>query len=206
MGKRSPSPTLPIAIPMCRMQNLAKELGVVILVGIFDETNNTYYNMIVVIDADGTELGCYHKFQTPNDPVFQTRYAKIGVGIFWDHWFPEAAQDMVLHGAEILFYPTVIGPESEDVGLYSQDHWKRVMRGHSWVNRVPLVGTRIGKEIIHSEYEMSENSLTVVSVLLVHTGEIVESADDEKEAILIAQFDLDELKSRGDCWGAFRYQ
>ncbi|KAJ1408463.1 Carbon-nitrogen hydrolase [Sesbania bispinosa] len=108
-----------------RMQELAKELGVVIPVSFFEEANNAHYNSIAIIDADGTDLGIYRKSHIPDGPgyeekfyfnlgdtgfkVFQTKYAKIGVAICWDQWFPEAARAMVLQGAEILFILLLLG-------------------------------------------------------------------------------------------------
>ncbi|KAK6138485.1 hypothetical protein DH2020_027805 [Rehmannia glutinosa] len=187
-----------------RMQNLAKELGVVIPVSFFEEANNAHYNSIVVIDADGTDLGLYRKSHIPDGPgyqekfyfnpgdtgfkVFQTKYAKIGVGICWDQWFPEAARAMVLQGAEILFYPTAIGSEPQDEGLDSRDHWKRVMQGHAGANVVPLVASnRIGKEIIQTEHGKSEiNAFYGNSFIAGPTGELIAEADDKEEAVLFA--------------------
>lgn len=204
-----------------RMQNLAKELGVVIPVSFFEEANNAHYNSIVVIDADGTDLGLYRKSHIPDGPgyqekyyfnpgdtgfkVFQTKFANIGVGICWDQWFPEAARAMVLQGAEILFYPTAIGSEPQDQGLDSRDHWKRVMQGHAGANVVPLVASnRVGKEIIETERGKSEITFYGNSFIAGPTGELVEIAGDKEEAILIAQFDLDQLKSKRCSWGIFR--
>ncbi|KAH9293724.1 hypothetical protein KI387_041071, partial [Taxus chinensis] len=135
---------------MNRMQNIARELSVVIPVSFFEEANNAHYNSVVVIDADGTDLGLYRKSHIPDGPgypekfyfnpgdtgfkVFETKFAKIGVAICWDQWFPEAARVMVLMGAEVLFYPTAIGSEPQDCGLDSSQHWKRVMQGHAGAN------------------------------------------------------------------------
>jgi len=156
-----------------RMQDLARELGVVIPVSFFEEANTAHYNSIVVIDADGKDLGLYRKSHIPDGPgyqekfyfspgdtgfqVFETKFAKIGVAICWDQWFPEAARAMVLMGAEILFYPTAIGSEPQDSNLDSSQHWKRVMQGHAGANIVPLVASnRIGKEVIETEHGLSQ--------------------------------------------------
>ncbi|XP_041993367.1 N-carbamoylputrescine amidase [Salvia splendens] len=204
-----------------RMQKLAKELGVVIPVSFFEEANNAHYNSVVVIDADGTELGLYRKSHIPDGPgyqekfyfnpgdtgfkAFQTKFAKIGVGICWDQWFPEAARAMVLQGAEILFYPTAIGSEPQDDGLDSRDHWKRVMQGHAGANLVPLVASnRIGKEIIDTEHGKSEITFYGNSFIAGPTGELIANADDKDEAILVAEFDLDKIKSKRHSWGIFR--
>ncbi|XP_024017013.1 N-carbamoylputrescine amidase [Morus notabilis] len=204
-----------------RMQKLAKELGVVIPVSFFEEANNAHYNSVVVIDADGADLGLYRKSHIPDGPgyqekfyfnpgdtgfkVFQTKFAKIGVAICWDQWFPEAARAMVLQGAEILFYPTAIGSEPQDQELDSRDHWKRVMQGHAGANLVPLVASnRIGKEIIETEHGKSQITFYGNSFIAGPTGEIVAAADAKEEAILVAQFDLDNIKLKRRCWGVFR--
>ncbi|XP_050883379.1 N-carbamoylputrescine amidase isoform X1 [Lathyrus oleraceus] len=204
-----------------RMQKLAKELGVVIPVSFFEEANNAHYNSIAIIDADGTDLGIYRKSHIPDGPgyeekfyfnpgdtgfkVFQTKYAKIGVAICWDQWFPEAARAMALQGAEILFYPTAIGSEPHDQSIDSRDHWKRVMQGHAGANLVPLVASnRTGNEIIETEHGKSEIKFYGNSFIAGPTGEIVSIADDKEEAVLIAEFDLDKIKSTRHCWGVFR--
>ncbi|KAG6392466.1 hypothetical protein SASPL_146685 [Salvia splendens] len=204
-----------------RMQKLAKELAVVIPVSFFEEANNAHYNSVVVIDADGTDLGLYRKSHIPDGPryqekfyfnpgdtgfkIFQTKFAKIGVGICWDQWFPEAARAIVLLGAEILFYPTAIGSEPQDDGLDSRNHWKRVMQGHAGANLVPLVASnRIGKEIIDTEHGKSEITFYGNSFIAGPTGELIANADDKYEAILVAEFDLDKIKSKRHSWGIFR--
>ncbi|KAM6595286.1 hypothetical protein CsatA_005810 [Cannabis sativa] len=177
-----------------RMQKLAKELGVVIPVSFFEEANNAHYNSIAIIDADGEDLGLYRKSHIPDGPA-----------ICWDQWFPEGARAMVLQGAEILFYPTAIGSEPQDHELDSRDHWKRVMQGHAGANLVPLVASnRIGKEVIETEHGKSEIKFYGNSFIAGPTGEIVAAADDKDEAVLIAQFDLDQIKSKRHSWGIFR--
>ncbi|KAK8601748.1 hypothetical protein V6N13_058571 [Hibiscus sabdariffa] len=204
-----------------RMQELAKELSVVLPVSFFEEANNAHFNSITIIDADGTDLGLYRKSHIPDGPgyqekfyfnpgdtgfkVFQTKFAKIGVAICWDQWFPEAARCMALQGAEILFYPTAIGSEPQDEGLDSREHWQRVMQGHAGANVVPLVASnRIGKENIETEHGKSEITFYGNSFIAGPTGEIVAAANDKDEAVLIAQFDLDKIKSKRSSWGVFR--
>ncbi|CAL5426293.1 unnamed protein product [Camellia sinensis] len=194
-----------------RMQKLAKELGVVIPVSFFEEANNAHYNSVAIIDADGTDLGLYRKSHIPDGPGYQEKFyfnsgdTGFKVSICWDQWFPEAARAMVLQGAEILFYPTAIGSEPQDTGLDSRDHWTRVMQGHAGANLVPLVASnRIGKEIIKTEHGNSEITFYGNSFIAGPTGEIVASADDKDEAVLVAQFDLDKIKSKRHSWGVFR--
>jgi N-carbamoylputrescine amidase len=118
---------------------LAKELEVVLPLSFFEKCNNAYYNSLVMIDADGSVLDVYRKTHIPNGPAYQekqffipgdtgfkvwnTRYAKIGVGICWDQWFPETARCLALQGAEIIFYPTAIGSEPAYPEIDSQPHW-----------------------------------------------------------------------------------
>ncbi|BBH05195.1 nitrilase-like protein 1 [Prunus dulcis] len=204
-----------------RMQKIAKELGVVIPVSFFEEANNAHYNSIAIIDADGADLGLYRKSHIPDGPgyqekfyfnpgdtgfkVFKTKFATIGVAICWDQWFPEAARSLVLQGAEILFYPTAIGSEPQDGGLDSRDHWRRVMQGHAGANVVPVVtSNRIGKEVIETEHGKSEITFYGNSFIAGPTGEIVATANDKEEAVLVAQFDLDKIKWKRHSWGIFR--
>ncbi|MBA0684023.1 hypothetical protein Goari_025636 [Gossypium aridum] len=210
------------------MQELAKELGVVLPVSFFEEANNAHYNSVAIIDADGTDLGLYRKSHIPDGPGYQEKFyfnpgdtgfkvvSVLGLecvgninylqkSICWDQWFPEAARAMALQGAEILFYPTAIGSEPQDEGLDSREHWQRVMQGHAGANVVPLVASnRIGKEIIETEHGKSQIMFYGNSFIAGPTGEIVAAANDKDEAVLIAQFDLDKIKSKRSCWGVFR--
>ena len=154
---------------MNQFSHLAKELSVVLPVSFFERKNNAFYNSIVVFDADGSNLGIYRKSHIPDGPgyqekfyftpgdsgfrVFQTQYAKIGIGICWDQWFPETARCLALQGAEIIFYPTAIGSEPTNPTYDSAGHWERAMIGHSASNMVPVVASnRIGtEEFAHSK-------------------------------------------------------
>ena len=120
---------------------LARELGVVLPVSVFEHANNAFFNSVVMVDADGSVLGSYRKSHIPEGPgyhekfyfspgdtgfkVFDTKFARLGVAICWDQWFPETARCMALMGAEILLYPTAIGSEPQDAGLDSSAHWHR---------------------------------------------------------------------------------
>ncbi|KAE8652853.1 hypothetical protein Csa_022798 [Cucumis sativus] len=212
-----------------RMQQLAKELGVVIPVSFFEEANNAHYNSIAIIDADGSDLGLYRKSHIPDGPGYQEKFYfnpgdtgfkkqnfhlsdKTMKVISNQHkkvkgmvqWFPEAARAMVLQGAEILFYPTAIGSEPQDQGLDSCNHWKRVMQGHAGANVVPLVASnRIGTEIIETEHGKSTITFYGNSFIAGPTGEIVAAANDKDEDVLVAEFDLDKIKSKRHAWEYF---
>jgi len=200
-----------------RMQPLAAELQVVLPVSFFERANNAYYNSLAVIDADGSDLGLYRKSHIPDGPgyqekfyfnpgdtgfrVWQTRYCAIGVGICWDQWFPEAARAMALQGAEILFYPTAIGSEPQDPNLISKDHWQRTMQGHAAANMAPLVASnRIGRE----EGETCGITFYGSSFIADQTGEKRAEASQDAREILLATFDLEEIRGQRASWGLFR--
>ena len=199
-----------------KMQVLAKELQVVLPVSFFEKANRAYFNSLVVIDADGSIASHYRKSHIPDGPGYQekfyfspgdtgfkvaeTRYAKIGVAICWDQWFPEAARSMVLMGADFLFYPTAIGSEPVS-GEDSRDHWCRVMQGHSAANMVPVIASnRIGLEA----GETCELTFYGSSFITDETGGIVAQASRDAEEILVASFDIDRIGQERANWGLFR--
>ncbi len=198
-------------------KSLAKELGVVIPISFYEKSNNARFNSIAIIDADGEILGVYRKSHIPDGPgyeekyyfnpgdtgfkVWKTKFGKIGVGICWDQWYPEAARCMALMGAEIIFYPTAIGSEPESPEVDSKDHWQRCMIGHSASNLIPVVASnRIGKEKI----EDSEITFYGSSFITDVTGEKVAEASRIEEEVLIAEFDLDKFEEQRAEWGIFR--
>ncbi|AHJ76152.1 MULTISPECIES: N-carbamoylputrescine amidase [Kosakonia] len=199
---------------------LAKELEVVLPLSLFEKCNNAYYNSLVMIDADGSVLDTYRKTHIPNGPAYQekqffipgdtgfkvwnTRYAKIGVGICWDQWFPETARVLALQGAEIIFYPTAIGSEPAYPDIDSQPHWTRVQQGHAAANVIPVIASnRIGTET--SKYiEGLEMTFYGSSFIADQTGELVEQANKTDEAVLVHTFDLDAIAAQRAAWGLFR--
>lgn len=198
-------------------KKVAKELGVVLPISFYEKLNNARYNALAVIDADGEVLGVYRKSHIPDGPgyeekyyfnpgdtgfkVWNTRYGKIGVGICWDQWFPEAARCMALMGAEILFYPTAIGSEPESPEVDSRDHWQRCMIGHAACNLMPVVASnRVGSEKIgDSEIKFYGSSFITNGV-----GEKIAEAGRTEETVLIAEFDLDAIAYQRTEWGIFR--
>ncbi len=199
-----------------KMQALAKELQVVLPVSFFEKANRAYFNSLVVIDADGSVVSHYRKSHIPDGPGYQekfyfspgdtgfkvadTRYAKIGVAICWDQWFPEAARSMVLMGADFLFYPTAIGSEPV-TGDDSRDHWCRVMQGHSAANMVPVIASnRIGVET----GESCELTFYGSSFITDETGGMVGQASRDAEEVIIASFDIDRIAAERAGWGLFR--
>tara|TARA_B100000767_G_C19732143_1_gene522190 strand:- start:490 stop:1377 length:888 start_codon:yes stop_codon:yes gene_type:complete len=200
-----------------KMQTIAKDLGVVLPISFFEKSGLVYFNSIVVIDADGSIVGHYRKSHIPDFPlyeekfyfspgdtgfrVFDTKFGRLGVGICWDQWFPEAARAMALMGAEILLYPTAIGSELDKPDLDSKNHWQLTMRGHAAANIMPVIASnRIGKE--------SSNHLSLEfygsSFISNHLGELICEADRDSENIITHQFDLDKIALYRRDWGVFR--
>lgn len=207
-----------------RFQTVAKELSVVLPISFYEQDGNVLYNSVAMIDADGSVMGVYRKTHIPDDHFYQekfyftpgdtgfkvwdTRFGKIGVGICWDQWFPEAARCMALDGAELLFYPTAIGSEPV-LECDSMPHWQRCMQGHAAANLVPVIAAnRIGTETVtpDSENQQQSSSLTFYgsSFIADNTGALVECADRTSDAVLLHTFDLDELRGMRLSWGVFR--
>lgn len=207
-----------------RMQEIAKELSLVIPVSFYERDGNCAYNSVAMIDADGTLLGVYRKTHIPDDHfyqekfyfspgntgfrVFETRYGNVGVSICWDQWFPEAARAMALLGADILLYPTAIGSEPI-LQTDSMPHWRRAMQGHSAANILPVVAAnRVGEERVAPCAENGGQTSALVfygsSILTDETGEIVKSADRVSECILSATYDFDAIRQERRNWNVFR--
>jgi N-carbamoylputrescine amidase len=139
--------------------NLAKELGVVIVLSLFEKrAAGLYHNTAVVIEKDGTIAGKYRKMHIPDDPAYYEKFyftpgdlgfhpidtsvGRLGVLVCWDQWYPEAARLMAMSGAEVLIYPTAIGWESTDDDDEKQrqlDAWITIQRGHAVANGIPVI-------------------------------------------------------------------
>jgi N-carbamoylputrescine amidase len=195
---------------------LAKQLNVVLPISYFEVKNNAYYNAIAIIDADGKILGNYRKSHIPDGPgylekyyfnpgdtgfkVWNTKFGKIGVGICWDQWFPEAARIMALKGAEILLYPTAIGDEPKSK-YDSSGAWQRVMQGHAAANIIPVVASnRIGTETMKEQ----SNGFYGSSFICDRTGLMLAEASRNKEEVITAEIDLEDNHLFRRNWGIFR--
>ena len=195
------------------MQKLAAELNVVIPVSIFEKDGPHYYNSVVMVDADGAALGVYRKSHIPDGPgyqekfyfrpgntgfrVWETQNGRVGVGICWDQWFPEAARAMALMGADVLLYPTAIGAEPQDPSLDTAARWRRAMQGHAVSNVIPVVAAnRVGDEDGQLFYG--------TSFIADETGAIAAELDRAEEGVISAQFVLIQIEREGAAWGFFR--
>jgi N-carbamoylputrescine amidase len=202
---------------VARFAGLARELGVVLPVSFFERAGPAHFNSVAMVDADGQVLGLYRKSHIPQGPgyeekyyfspgdtgfrVWDTAFGRIGVGICWDQWFPEAARAMALMGAEMLLYPTAIGSEPPAPGYDSQPHWEMTMRGHAAANILPVAASnRIGREV----QDDCEVTFYGTSFLADHTGQMVAQAGRDAEAVHVARFDLDAIGELRRSWGLFR--
>ncbi len=196
-----------------QLSALASELGVVIPVSIFERAGPEYFNTVVMIDADGALMGFYRKSHIPDGPGYQEKFyfrpgdtgfrvwdtikGKVGVGICWDQWFPEAARAMALMGADVLLYPTAIGAEPQDLGLDTAARWRRAMQGHAVSNVIPVIASnRVGEEEGQVFYG--------TSFIADQAGEIVAEMDRTTQGLIIASFSLTEIEKERAAWGFFR--
>ncbi len=199
------------------LSKVARAEKVVIVASLFEKrAQGVYHNTAAVIDADGTLLGKYRKMHIPDDPgfyekfyftpgdlgfqVFQTRFAKIGVLICWDQWFPEAARLTALQGAQILFSPTAIGwnvKEKPAVVKSQQAAWEVIQRGHAVANGIYVaVVNRVGQE---GDLQFWGNSFVADPF-----GGLVCRAGDDHEKILLAQCDFSKIDETRENWPFLR--
>jgi N-carbamoylputrescine amidase len=203
---------------VARFSALARELGVVLPLSFFERAGQAHFNSLAMIDADGRVLGLYRKSHIPDGPgyeekyyfspgdtgfrVWDTAFGRIGVGICWDQWFPEAARAMALAGAEMLLYPTAIGSEPPAPGYDSQPHWETVMRGHAGANLMPVAASnRIGTE---RAPEGRDVTFYGSSFIADASGAVLARAGRTDEAVVVATFDLVDIAAFRRSWGLFR--
>ena len=198
---------------------VAKETGVVIIASLFEKrAQGLYHNTTAVIDADGTYLGKYRKMHIPDDPayfekfyftpgdlgykIFETKFAKIGVLICWDQWYPEAARLTSLMGAEILFYPTAIGwATSQDEATNTEQYnaWQTIQRSHAIANGVHVVSVnRVGLE---QDGAMKFWGGSFVSNPF---GTLLAKGSHDHEEVMVTEIDLDKTDSYRTHWPFLR--
>src|SRR5260370_872403 len=192
-----------------KLAKLAKEKKVALVVSLFERrASGVYHNSCAVLDADWSFLGKYRKMHIPDDPLyyekfyfttgdlgfpnFDTKYARIGVQICWDQWYPEGARVTALCGANVIFYPTSIGwhpHEKAQFGAAQLDAWKTIQRGHAIANGVyAAVVNRVGYE---GKPEKGDAGLEFWGNSFVADpfGQIISEASNYKEEILIVECD-----------------
>lgn len=200
------------------LSDLAKELGVVIIASLFEKrAQGLYHNTTAVLDADGSYLGKYRKMHIPDDPgyyekfyftegdlgykVFQTKFAKVGVLICWDQWYPEAARITSLMGAEILFYPTAIGWDVNEpnpvINQEQYDAWQTIQRSHAVANGLYVVSVnRVGRE--------ADQQFWGGSFVANPFGRLLYLASHDQEEIHVQEIDLDKTEYYRTTWPYLR--
>jgi N-carbamoylputrescine amidase len=195
------------------VQKVTAGTGAVVPVSFFEDARPAYFNSVAVVE-DGVVLGLYRKAHIPDGPGYEekfyfnpgdtgfktwpTRHGRIGVGICWDQWFPEAARAMALQGADLLLYPTAIGSEvGSQAGNDTSDMWRRAMDGHAVCNHVPLAAAnRIGREEDLTFYGSS--------FIVDHRGRPLAEAGRDTSEIIYAELDLAQATADRAGWGIFR--
>ena len=203
---------------------LAKELGVVLVLSLFEKrTAGLYHNTAVVIEKDGTIAGKYRKMHIPDDPAYyekfyftpgdlgfepiQTSLGKLGVMVCWDQWYPEAARLMAMAGAEILIYPTAIGWESTDTDdekLRQMFAWQIAQRAHAVANGMHVVACN------RTGYEPDPSGVTNGiqfwgnSFVAGPQGEILAQASNDDDENMIVDIDLSRSETVRRIWPFFR--
>lgn len=200
-----------------RFQALAKELEVVLILSLFERrARGIYHNTAVLLDADGSYLGCYRKMHIPQDPGFEekfyftpgdtgfrawdTAYGRIGVIICWDQWYPESARLTAMAGADIIFCPTAIGwlpDEKPTLGDRQVRAWQRVQEGQAVANGCYYAAVnRVGIE--------GETEFWGHSFVADYTGTLLAEGSSDREEILIADCDLTAQEDHRRMWPFFR--
>ncbi len=195
------------------MSALAKELGIVIIVPLFEKAaNGKYYNTAVVFNEKGQMVDRYHKIHIPHDPgfyekdyfekgdtgykIFKTKFGNFAVLICFDQWFPEAARSARLAGAEMIFYPTAIANVIGYIPREGDWHeaWETMMRAHAIANSVPVITpNRIGEE--------GKSRFWGQSFISDAFGKVLKRASSSKEEVIVAKVDLNMNHYISDGWG-----
>ena len=212
--------TLAEAIPGPSTETLgtvAKELGIVIVASLFEKrAEGLYHNTAAVLDADGSYLGKYRKMHIPDDPgyyekfyftpgdlgykVFNTRFAKIGVLICWDQWYPEAARITAMMGADLLVYPTAIGwarHQDDDTNKMQYEAWQTIQRSHSVANGVPVIS--VNRTGVEGDAQFWGGSFVTNAF-----GKVTYQAAHHLEAVHVETISLEESDRFRTHWPFFR--
>ena len=207
-----------------RLAKVAKELKVALVVSVFERrAAGVYHNTCAVMDADGSYLGKYRKMHIPDDPLyyekfyftpgdlgflnFDTRFARVGVQICWDQWYPEGSRLTAMKGAQVIFYPTSIGwhlHEKGEVGAAQLDSWKTIQKAHAVANGIYVaVVNRVGYE---GKPEKGDAGLQFWgnSFVADPSGQVIAEAAQDKEEILVVECDPAKSEDTRRNWPFFR--
>ncbi|QOX65872.1 carbon-nitrogen hydrolase [Anoxybacterium hadale] len=197
-----------------KMQNLARELGVVIVSCYYEYAmDGLYFNSAAVFDADGTLLGNYRKHHIPEGPqyiekyyftpgdtpyqVFRSKYGTFGVLICWDEWFPEPSRILALKGADFIFYPSAIGSEPDHPEIDTSQTWMDAIRAHGIHNNFYVCAcNRVGRE----EADDGSGAMEFYGRSFISDpwGRLIAEGRRSEEDLIVAELDLDEIKRARD--------
>ncbi len=205
-----------------RIAKVAAELSVVIVASLFERrAPGLYHNTAAVLDADGTYLGKYRKMHIPDDPLFyekfyftpgdlgfrtwKTRYARLGILVCWDQWYPEAARLTALSGAQILFYPTAIGWHPSEKGEFGERQytsWELIQRSHGIANGCFVAApNRVGHEAPDGGPGIEFWGRSFVSD---PAGALLGKANSDRDEVLLVEVDLTVLDRQRTHWPFLR--
>ena len=205
---------------------LAKQYGVVIVTSLFERrAPGLYHNTAVVLEKDGTIAGMYRKMHIPDDPGYyekfyftpgdlgfhpiETSLGKLGVLVCWDQWYPEAARQMALQGAQLLIYPTAIGFDPNDTPDEQERQrmaWQTVQRGHAVANGLPVVTVnRVGQE----QCSMVNGQCSTIpfwgtSFVAGPQGELLYEAPTDREVETVVDVDMQRSEQVRRWWPFLR--
>jgi N-carbamoylputrescine amidase len=207
-----------------RFGAVAKELGVVIVLSLFEKrAPGLYHNTAVVLEKNGTIAGKYRKMHIPDDPAYYEKFyftpgdlgfepintsvGKLGVLVCWDQWYPEAARLMSMRGAEMLIYPTAIGWESSDTPeekIRQRDAWVTVQRGHAVANGLPVISVnRVGHEVDPSG-QTNGIQFWGNSFAAGPQGELLTVFGNEDDELQVVEIDKNRSENVRRWWPFFR--
>jgi N-carbamoylputrescine amidase len=210
------------------MSQIAREKNIVIIASVFERrARGLYHNTAVLLDSDGSIKGIYRKMHIPDDPLyyekfyftpgdlgfkaFDTHYGRLGALVCWDQWYPEGARLTALQGANILFYPTAIGwhpDEKAEFGKAQHDAWRIIQRAHAIANGVFVAAVnRVGHEFGDIRGQRAEGKGLEFwggSFICDPFGRILAEGANNKEEILLAQCDLQQIEEVRRNWPFLR--
>jgi N-carbamoylputrescine amidase len=210
------------------MAKVAANVKTVVIASIFEKrARGLYHNTAVLIGSDGTIKGLYRKMHIPDDPLYYEKYyfapgdlgfkafdtevGRIGTLVCWDQWYPEGARLTALQGAQVLFYPTAIGwhpAEKDQYGLAQHDAWRTIQRAHAIANGVFVaVVNRVGHETgnIRGNQALGAGlQFWGGSFLADPFGRVLAEASHDREEILCAEIDLNEIDEVRRNWPFLR--
>jgi len=203
---------------------LAKELGVVIVLSLFEKrAAGLYHNTAVVLENDGSIAGIYRKMHIPDDPAFyekfyftpgdlgfnpiKTSVGNLGVLVCWDQWYPEGARIMAMNGADVLIYPTAIGynpNDAKDEKIRQRDAWIISQRAHAVANGLNVISiNRVGHEAdfsgVGGGIRFWGNSFVAGP-----QGEFLVHASEDYEEVITCEIDFERSENVRRWWPFFR--